>query len=132
VRRATPVFVSELTRVEVISAIQRKSRDGQLTAVNAASLVAAFEHDLIEADGPTDAVFTVLRLGSEVLDEAVSILDRHPLRAADAIQLATAMVARRVLPALTTFLSFDRRLAEAAAAEGFANEPVFPKHHHSP
>jgi hypothetical protein len=114
VRRATPVFVSELTRVEVISAIQRKSRD------------------LIEADGPTDAVFTVLRLGSEVLDEAVSILDRHPLRAADAIQLATAMVARRVLPALTTFLSFDRRLAEAAAAEGFATEPVFPKHHHSP
>jgi len=29
VLRATPVFISELTRVEVISAIQRKSRDGQ-------------------------------------------------------------------------------------------------------
>jgi predicted nucleic acid-binding protein len=94
--------------------------------VNAASLVAAFEHDLIGADGPTNRVFTVIRLGSDILDEAVSILDRYPLRAADAIQLANAVVARRVVPELTTFLSFERRLAEAASAEGFATEPSLP------
>jgi hypothetical protein len=56
-----------MTRVELVSAVRRKSRDGQLTAVNAANLVAAFEHDRIRADGSTDPVCTVTRLGSAIL-----------------------------------------------------------------
>ena len=55
------------------------------------------------------------------IDEALvrtagELAERHRLRAADAMHLASAM---RVRDAGTVFVSFDRRLRDAAAAEGF-------------
>jgi len=50
------------------------------------------------------------------------LLQRHPLRAADAFQLAAALVWCDERPAKRPFLCFDRRLAEAAVREGFEVE----------
>jgi hypothetical protein len=54
-----------------------------------------------------------------VRDTAVRFLRVHPLRAADALQLAAAFVAADHRPAWLPFVTFDERLAEAARKEGF-------------
>jgi uncharacterized protein len=43
----------------------------------------------------------------------------HPLRAADALQLAAAVVAAERDPPSLEFVSLDDRLLEAASREGF-------------
>ena len=44
----------------------------------------------------------------------------HPLKAADGLQLAAALVAAEDEPGSVGFVSFDQRLNEAAAREGFS------------
>jgi len=59
-----------------------------------------------------------------ITDLACTLLERHPLRAYDAIHLATALSAQRSLMVqsctVPTFLSADENLNRAAAAEGLA------------
>jgi hypothetical protein len=43
----------------------------------------------------------------------------HPLRAADALQLAAAIVASEDQPASLPFVTLDDRLGQAAQREGF-------------
>jgi predicted nucleic acid-binding protein len=50
-----------------------------------------------------------------VADAAGAIADRRPLRAADAVHLASALLVREVD---VLFAAWDRRLADAARAEG--------------
>jgi len=47
-------------------------------------------------------------------------LGSHPLRAADALQLAAALTARDKSPELVQVVCSDGRLSEAAGNEGFA------------
>jgi predicted nucleic acid-binding protein len=60
-----------------------------------------------------------------------SLLERHPLRAYDAVHLATALGAQEFLDAQgyppLTFLSADERLNRAAGDEGLAVDN--PNHH---
>jgi len=49
---------------------------------------------------------------------AVRILRTHPLRTADALQLAAALIAGGNDPSQINFLCYDDRLNEAAAREG--------------
>lgn len=51
---------------------------------------------------------------------AVRLLGAHALRAADALQLAAALVACDEDPTVLDFVSGDARLSEAARREGFA------------
>jgi predicted nucleic acid-binding protein len=55
-----------------------------------------------------------------VIDDAAHLVAVHLLRAYDAVQLATARAVRAADPSCTTFACFDQQLAQAAAAEGFA------------
>jgi len=50
---------------------------------------------------------------------AARLLRVHPLRAADALQLAAAIVASEGDPRTLPFVTFDARLASAASREGF-------------
>ena len=54
---------------------------------------------------------------------AERLLAVHPLRAADAFQLAAVLEWRRRQTAETPFISFDDRLREAAYKEGFTILP---------
>jgi predicted nucleic acid-binding protein len=47
---------------------------------------------------------------------------RYPLRALDAIQLASAVQAVQLLSVAVTFASADQNLLAAAAAEGFSTD----------
>ena len=99
------------TPVEIAAALARREREGLLTAaqVEAALSVA---HQL--ADSWHEIVPSVtLRRTAERL------LRVHPLRAADSLQLAAALVACDHDPQTLEVLCLDLRLAGAARREGF-------------
>jgi predicted nucleic acid-binding protein len=58
-----------------------------------------------------------------VRDIAVLLLERHALTAADAMQLAAALVWANERPKSRVFVCLDRRLADAARKEGFEVAP---------
>jgi uncharacterized protein len=62
----------------------------------------------------------------ELREAAVRFLRVHPLRPADALQLAAAYVAAERRPASLELITLDERLATAARKEGFALIEVQP------
>ena len=99
------------THVECASAIARLERDGALDEPAANQ---AFER-LTQLAGAWHAVDP----SDVVRDVAVRFLRVHPLRAADALQLAAAFVAAERRPASLDVITLDERLAIAARKEGF-------------
>jgi predicted nucleic acid-binding protein len=70
--------------------------------------------------------YTRLPVSDATINLAVELIQRHPLRAYDAVQLATALRLNQVLqdnrlPPLT-FVSADEVLCDAARAEGASAE----------
>lgn len=96
---------------ECASAIARLEREGGLSA---AATLEAFERLRALARSWHEVQPVV-----EVRDVAVRLLRVHPLRAADAIQLAAAFVAAERRPPTLEFVCSDERLTEAAEREGF-------------
>ena len=113
--------MSVLARVEVAAALWRKHRIGDLPLADTQVLLAEFEADWHD-EGESQS-FLRVAVTEDVLEEAARCIARHPLRAFDAVQLASAVAARAAHPDLNIFLCFDVRLATAAAAEGFNLEP---------
>ncbi|MGH7900071.1 MAG: type II toxin-antitoxin system VapC family toxin [Candidatus Binatia bacterium] len=62
--------------------------------------------------------------GTRLRSRAERLLSVHPLRAADAYQLAAALVWTRGRTTERGFVSFDDRLRKAAAREGFSVLPA--------
>lgn len=98
-----------LSRVECASAINRLHREN---ALDSAGLRVALR-DLGEL---SDSFVEVLP-NDTVRSAALRLLRVHPLRAADALQLAAAIIAAGDERALE-FASFDARLVDAADKEG--------------
>lgn len=121
-RRLANLVVSKLARVEVPTALWRKHRTGELSTEDAAVLVEEFDWDWFGAPG-AELRFAVVEVTDDVLDLAARSAARHPLRAYDAVQLASALAARAASPDLTLFACFDEELADAARAEGFTLRP---------
>ena len=99
------------TRVEVSSAIARLRRSGALTV--AARLGAARNLRLLGESWHEISASDVVR------DEAQRLLPLYPLRAADSLQLAAALVWCRNRPVGRNFICADERLSEAAEQAGF-------------
>jgi len=108
------VVTSAYTVVEVTSAIWRRRHAGEI------SIAAHQDADRLFAD--LSQAWTEVPVSQVVIDHAVSLISRHPLRAADGLQLATAYVAAGATPMLP-FVTIDKRLIAAASAEGFAVLP---------
>ena len=100
------------TEVECASAIARLERDG---ALDEAGVSVVFDRLKRLADGwhEVDASDTIR-------ETAVRFLRVHPLRAADAMQLAAAFIAAERRPSSLEVVTLDERLAAAARKEGFA------------
>jgi hypothetical protein len=117
-----PLVIARLAFVELPAALWRKQREGHLSATAAATLTSAFEVDYY-GDDDVEPRFAVVRLDDELLAVAAKLVARFPLRAGDAIQLASAIEARAAAPEITGLAAFDSRLRDAAAIEGFALIP---------
>jgi predicted nucleic acid-binding protein len=99
------------SRVECIGQLMRVVREGRLDATGE-SQVRARLNVLFEAAAEVDPT-------EDVRNRAERLLAVHPLRAADALQLAAGLVWARERPAGLDFICLDRRLRQAAGREGF-------------
>jgi predicted nucleic acid-binding protein len=113
------ISIADVTRAEVVSAITRRGREGTLDAEVAAESLRTFEAD-------SALQYRVAPTEYAIVSRAVDLLLQYPLRAYDAIQLATVvhlneLLLRYGLPPLV-FVSADDELLAAAGAEGLATE----------
>jgi predicted nucleic acid-binding protein len=99
------------TEVECASALARLERDGDLDALAATQ---AFERLKGLASG-----WNEIDASDDVREAAVRFLRVHPLRAADALQLAAAFIAAERRPSSLEIVTLDDRLSAAARKEGF-------------
>ncbi|MCA1586923.1 MAG: type II toxin-antitoxin system VapC family toxin [Acidobacteria bacterium] len=100
---------SRLSAVEIVSALMRRSREGALTDKERRRALAALEADM--------AAMLVVELTPEIVTRAQALLTRHPLRAGDAIQLASCLYLQEELEDEPTLVAFDARLVAAARRE---------------
>jgi predicted nucleic acid-binding protein len=100
------------TPIEISSALARREREQTLsadavtTALTAARELASSWHEILPSD-------TVRRT-------AERLLRAHPLRAADSLQLAAALIAANHDPSSLQIVCLDTRLTRAAEREGFS------------
>jgi uncharacterized protein len=104
------------TPVELESAAQRAARSARIAplSVRRARQILDDLEDRAAEIGPTE----------EVRERARRLVRVHELRAADALQLAAAVVWCDGRPESEGFVSLDRRLRTAAELEGFSVLPV--------
>lgn len=114
--------MSALARVEVPAALWRKQRIGELTSSDAELLVAAFEADF-GGNRDEPPAFAAVAVSADVLDAAAGVSATQGLRAYDAVQLASALLARAVDQSCAHFACFDDQLRDAAARIGFSPVP---------
>jgi len=113
------IATAQVSEVEVYSALNRRLHESHLSFLDYTQIaddfatICATEYKIIEL---TDAVIEQSRL----------LLERHSLRAYDAIQLASALLANATLQAAgftpLIFLAADARLLSAAQAEGLLTD----------
>ncbi len=102
------------TSVECLSAVQRAVRAGIVSEREYPNIVGHLRE--------LEQHWTEIEPTQQVRLQAERLLRTHPLRAADALQLAAAIIGAEYEPNGMTFLTGDTRLAEAAAKEGFKVE----------
>jgi len=112
------LFTVSLTGVELVAAVSRKGRMGELDTVGLAQAITA-----VRSDWLTWA--QVLVVHSSLLTQAMDLVERHGLRGYDAVHLAGALevaaLQQKTEPTLT-FISADDQQRRAAAAEGLSVE----------
>jgi predicted nucleic acid-binding protein len=115
--RDTVIVATQLLIVEVASALNRRVREGTVEHHDYARLSGRFRDDCRD-------VYQLVILDDAIVDVAYALLERHSLRAYDAVHLATAITVNRWLveagEAALTFLCADNHLLAAASAEGLA------------
>jgi predicted nucleic acid-binding protein len=111
-REDATVVVWMLARVEICSALARRRR----AEPQAARKLSTARREVFAAWERWTEVTAV----DVVRRYAERLVETHPLRAADALQLAAALVAAEELPGSLTFVTFDQQQADAAEREGFS------------
>jgi predicted nucleic acid-binding protein len=100
---------SRLSHVEIASALMRRFREGLLSEAKRESALVTLNEDL--------AAMLVVELTAQVVARSQGLLQRHSLRAADAVQLASCLHLREELEDDVSLVAFDERLVTAARKE---------------
>ena len=100
------------SEVECVSALTRLEREGALSA--------AGMNEAVRRLSALASSWRTVEPVERVRRGAIRLLRVHPLRAADALQLAAAVAASEGQPQMLAFVTLDDRLALAASREGFA------------
>jgi hypothetical protein len=83
-RERPRIFISSLSGAEVVSAVMKKARTGELATDERDRVLRAFRDELARG-------YARIPPESLVIEGAMDLLTVHPLRAYDALQLASAM-----------------------------------------
>jgi len=103
------ITTSKLTYPEILSALMRKVRAGEIERKRLDDIVDRFEKDW-------DHVL-VLEFHNDLLPIVKTLIEKHPLKAADAIHLSSALWLKLSSKADVTFVASDSNLLKAAGAE---------------
>ena len=103
------------TRLECLSALTRRRREGILPA--------DAEQKAKTVLSTLGAVWSEVLPSDRVRKRAERLLGVHPLRAADALQLAAALIWAEEAPQGLEMVCLDQNLREAASREGFTVLP---------
>jgi predicted nucleic acid-binding protein len=106
-RRRAQIAISRLSEVEVVSALVRRSRSGDVEADIVDGLIESLLEDIASCD--------VVEIRKPVITHARELVVEHGLRAYDGVQLASALRAKG--GTALAFLCADGNLAAAAQAE---------------
>jgi predicted nucleic acid-binding protein len=113
------IVIAQITWVEVMGALMRYQREGKSTPDIVRRAVQSFSHDL-------DSEYQTVELDRPLCEAAMRLIQKHPLRAYDAVQLASASKVRddtpKVPPTSFTFVSADTRLIKIALTIGIKVE----------
>ncbi len=118
------LYIARITWVEVLSALARREREGSLTFPDRTLIIQRFRSDL-------NTQYQVIELDAKLAVSAGQLVGQYPLRAYDAVQLASVLLLQ---PAFATtqstsliFLTADDRLSAVAQALGLLTDN--PNHH---
>ena len=109
------IIIAQVTGTEMVAAITRRSRMGQISFADAAIVTAVFKNHF-------KAKFDSVIIVSTIIEEAMRLAETHGLRGYDSIQLACALTFNEDLLAMGSlpiiFISADTALNLAAQQEG--------------
>jgi predicted nucleic acid-binding protein len=113
------LYLARITGAEVIAAIRRSARRGEIAAPDAVAALAQFRQDFA-------GLYRLIESTPALVTRAMALAETQVLRGYDAVQLAAAVEVNirgtaLGLPVLT-LVSADGELNVAAAAEGLAVE----------
>jgi predicted nucleic acid-binding protein len=113
------VWLAQITKVELASALARRVREGNLQTTSATTIRSQLLVDLQNE-------YLIVALSEQILEVATDLLFRYPLRAFDAIQLASALEAHQSVQRIgdigITFVSNDQKLLSVAQQVGLPIE----------
>jgi predicted nucleic acid-binding protein len=105
-------LLSSLGFIEVHSAIRRRERAGELAPAHADQAIAIMSSEI--------PLMMEQTINSSVIETSRLMIDRHSLRALDAVQLASCHVARSTIGFTNiVFVASDKALLAAARNEDF-------------
>jgi len=111
-------YLSQVGAIEIAAALSKKVRTKELTQEDCEAALWLFLMDVRNEE------YIIVPLSDQVVELAVDLTRRYPLRAYDAIHLATAIILNtallkaELLPLI--FVSADEVLCEAAQGEGLS------------
>ena len=106
---------ARFTQTEIASALARRFREGAFSEAHRDRALSALAVDF--------DTLTLVELTESVVSRSVALLLKHPLRPADALQLASCLELRERLSLPVVFVAWDARLREGARAEGLETKP---------
>jgi uncharacterized protein len=111
------LLLVRITWVEVLSAFARRQREGGITAAEVAALIAKFRSEF-------NSRYRVIEVDLALVERAGELIVQYPLRAYDAVQLASALRVQSLLTSMPVtqlvFISADNRLLDIAQSAGLA------------
>ncbi|MHB0877345.1 MAG: type II toxin-antitoxin system VapC family toxin [Anaerolineae bacterium] len=111
------LYTARISAAEIVAALSMRRRTGSIAADDAVSAVSAFRRDLTGR-------LHMVEITDGLVELAMALAEKHPLRGYDAIQLAAALELQRVRQALSlspvAFVCADGRLNAITHAEGLA------------
>jgi predicted nucleic acid-binding protein len=114
--RSVEITISSVGYAEAVASINRKGRESHIPGDSLRWILKRLQKDWVS--------FVRIQVTDELNGWIDRVLASHALRGFDAIHLASALVIREAFPENLLFACFDKRLINAARAEGLKTLPV--------
>lgn len=113
------IYLARITGAEVVAALARKCRTGELSDADLAKVVRQFRRDW-------KVRYRIVEITSHIIDRAMTLAEEESLRGYDAVQLAVALEVRSLAQQKSgseiCFVSADSALNDIATKKGMGVE----------